>query len=90
MYKKIYVPVDNSTHSNLAIESAVRLGKAFGAELVGSHIYAARMHDYRFKQMPVGERPEDIVHRALLGPHLDDEILVPVEAVQEQPGHGEF
>ncbi len=51
MYKKIYVPVDNSAHSNLAIASAVRLGKAFGAELVGSHIYAARMHDYRFKQM---------------------------------------
>ena len=51
MYKKIYVPVDNSVHSNLAIDSAVRLGKAFGAELVGSHIYAARMHDYRFKQM---------------------------------------
>jgi nucleotide-binding universal stress UspA family protein len=51
MYKKIYVPVDNSAHSNLAVESAVRLGKAFRAELVGSHIYAARMHDYRFKQM---------------------------------------
>ncbi len=51
MYKKIYVPVDNSAHSNRAIESAVRLGKAFGSQLVGSHIYAARMHDYRFKQM---------------------------------------
>ncbi len=51
MYKKIYVPVDNSVHSNLAIDSAVRLGKAFDAALVGSHIYAARMHDYRFKQM---------------------------------------
>ena len=35
MYKKIYVPVDNSAHSNLAVESAVRLGKAFGAQLVG-------------------------------------------------------
>ena len=51
MYKKIYVPVDNSAHSNLAIESAVRLGVAFRSELVGSHIYAAKMHDYRFKQM---------------------------------------
>ncbi|MCZ6728060.1 MAG: universal stress protein, partial [Acidobacteria bacterium] len=51
MYKKIYVPVDNSAHSNRAIDSAVRLGKAFGAQLVGSHIYAAKMHDYRFKQM---------------------------------------
>ena len=51
MYKKIYVPVDNSAHSNRAIESAVRVGKAFGSELVGCHVYAAKMHDYRFKQM---------------------------------------
>ena len=51
MYKKIYLPVDNSAHSNRAIESAVRLGKAFSAELVGCHVYAAKMHDYRFKQM---------------------------------------
>ncbi len=51
MYKKIYVPVDNSAHSNRAIESAVRIGKAFGSELVGCHVYAAKMHDYRFKQM---------------------------------------
>ncbi|MGE4606122.1 MAG: universal stress protein, partial [Myxococcota bacterium] len=51
MYKKIYVPVDNSTHSNQAIEFAVRVGKAFGSELVGCHVYAAKMHDYRFKQM---------------------------------------
>ena len=51
MYKKIYVPVDNSAHSNRAIETAVRVGKNFGSELVGSHVYAAKMHDYRFKQM---------------------------------------
>ncbi len=51
MYKKIYVPVDNSAHSNRAIESAVRIGKAFDSEMVGCHVYAAKMHDYRFKQM---------------------------------------
>ncbi len=51
MYKKIYLPVDNSAHSNRAIESAVRVGKAFGASVVGCHVYAAKMHDYRFKQM---------------------------------------
>jgi len=51
MYKKIYVPVDNSAHSNRAIDSAVRIGKAFRSELIGCHVYAARMHDYRFKQM---------------------------------------
>jgi nucleotide-binding universal stress UspA family protein len=51
MYKTIYVPVDNSDHSNRAVELAVDLGKAFESKLVGCHVYAARMHDYRFKQM---------------------------------------
>jgi nucleotide-binding universal stress UspA family protein len=51
MFRKIYVPVDNSDYSNRAIDLAVELGKAFGSELVGCHVYAARLHDYRFKQM---------------------------------------
>ncbi len=51
MYKSIYVPVDNSDHSNRAVETSVALGQAFGSKLVGCHVYAARMHDYRFKQM---------------------------------------
>ncbi|MFQ5801823.1 MAG: universal stress protein [Candidatus Methylomirabilales bacterium] len=51
MYKTIYVPVDNSEHSNTAVDFAVALGKAFGSDLVGSHVYAAKMHDYRFRQM---------------------------------------
>ncbi|MBI4537352.1 MAG: universal stress protein [candidate division NC10 bacterium] len=58
MYKHIYVPIDNSEHSNAAIELAVALGKAFGATLVGSHVYAARMHDYRFRQMEYTLPPE--------------------------------
>ena len=51
MYKHIYIPVDNSDHSNRAIDLAVELGRAFGARLTGCHVYAARLHDYRFKQM---------------------------------------
>ena len=51
MYSEIYVPVDNSAHSNRAIESAVALGSAFKSSMVGCHVYAAKMHDYRFKQM---------------------------------------
>ncbi|MGH7393912.1 MAG: universal stress protein, partial [Candidatus Rokuibacteriota bacterium] len=51
MYTHIYVPVDNSDYSNRAIDLAVELGKAFGARLTGCHVYAARLHDYRFKQM---------------------------------------
>ncbi len=51
MYKSIYVPVDNSDHSNRAIACAVGLGKAYSAKLVGCHVYAAKLHDYRFRQM---------------------------------------
>lgn len=51
MYKTIYVPVDNSEHSNACVDLAVTLGQEFSARLVGSHAYAAKMHDYRFKQM---------------------------------------
>ncbi len=51
MYKTIFVPVDNSDHSMASIDLSVELAKRLDAELVGSHAYAARMHDYRFKQM---------------------------------------
>ena len=51
MYKSIYVPVDNSDHSNRAVATSLALGKAFESKLVGCHVYAAQMHDYRFKQM---------------------------------------
>ena len=54
MYKTIYVPVDNSDHSNMAVDLGVRLAKTFGSKIVGSHVYAAKMHDKRFKQMEAG------------------------------------
>jgi nucleotide-binding universal stress UspA family protein len=58
MYSTIYVPVDNSDHSNQAVATATKLGQAFGAKLVGCHVYAAQMHDYRFKQMEYTLPPE--------------------------------
>ena len=51
MYKSIYVPVDNSDHSNRAVACSLALGKAYSAKLVGCHVYAAKLHDYRFRQM---------------------------------------
>ena len=51
MYKTIYVPVDNSDHSNQAVAVAIELGRKFESKMVGCHVYAARMHEYRFKQM---------------------------------------
>src|SRR5437773_891192 len=54
MYKTIYVPVDNSDHSHTAVDVGVHFAKAFGSKIVGSHVYAAKMHDKRFKQMEAG------------------------------------
>src|ERR1044071_495440 len=54
MYKTIYVPVDNSDHSNTAVDLGVHFAKTFGSKIVGSHVYAAKMHDKRFKQMEAG------------------------------------
>ena len=51
MYGTITVPVDNSDHSNAAVDIAVLLGHALGSTVVGSHVYAAKLHDVRFKQM---------------------------------------
>jgi len=51
MYKTIYVPLDNSDHSNAAMHMTLALGEAFNSKMVGSHVYAAKLHDVRFKQM---------------------------------------
>lgn len=50
-YRKIYVPLDNSEHAAACIEAALSLAGAYDAELIGSHVYAARMHERRFRQM---------------------------------------
>ncbi len=65
MYNKIYVPVDNSDHSGACIDLSVAMAKRFGAELVGSHVYAAKMHDYRFKQMEYTLPDEYLVENEL-------------------------
>lgn len=51
MYRQISVPVDNSEYANAAVDLAVAFGKAFGANLVGSHVVAAGLHAHRFRQM---------------------------------------
>ena len=65
MYKKIFVPVDNSEHSIASIDVAVELAKRFDGEVVGSHAYAARMHDYRFKQMEFTLPEEYLIEDAM-------------------------
>ncbi|HIN85618.1 MAG TPA: universal stress protein [Myxococcales bacterium] len=51
MYKSIFVPVDNSDHSNACEVLSIELAAATGAKVTGNHVYAAKLHDIRFKQM---------------------------------------
>ncbi len=57
MYKKILTCIDNSELSQTAGYFAIRFAKAFSSELVGIHVYAARLHDDRFRQLE-GDLPE--------------------------------
>lgn len=51
MYKKIYVPLDNSEYSTVCMDFSIALARATGAQVVGSHVYAAKMHGLRFEQL---------------------------------------
>ncbi|MEE8435074.1 MAG: universal stress protein [bacterium] len=54
MFKEIYVPFDNSPHSIRALELGVALARKEEATLVGSHVYAAKLHDWRFRALESG------------------------------------
>ncbi len=54
MYQSIYLPLDNSAHSLAGVDIAIALAKQTGAQLTGSHVYAAKLHDRRFRQMEGG------------------------------------
>jgi nucleotide-binding universal stress UspA family protein len=54
MYKEIFVPCDNSQECDYAILLAVELAQRFESKLVGNHVYAAKLHDVRFRQLETG------------------------------------
>lgn len=54
MYRHIYVAIDNSEPSTQGIDIAIRLARAFDARLTGCHVYAATLHERRFRQMESG------------------------------------
>ena len=54
MYREILVPVDNSDHSNWAIARAIEICKRAEGRITGNHVYAARLHDVRFRQLETG------------------------------------
>ncbi len=53
-YRNILNALDSSDHSNRALNDAVSLATLSGARLTGTHVYAAKLHDVRFRQMEGG------------------------------------
>ncbi|MGH7349170.1 MAG: universal stress protein, partial [Candidatus Rokuibacteriota bacterium] len=54
VYREIFVPVDNSQHSDWAVERAIELARHSNGRITGNHVYAARLHDVRFRQLETG------------------------------------
>ncbi|MDP3912048.1 MAG: universal stress protein [Gemmatimonadales bacterium] len=54
MYREIFVPVDNSQHSDWAVDRAIEICKRGDGRITGNHVYAARLHDVRFRQLETG------------------------------------
>src|SRR4029077_19306279 len=53
-YREVFVPVDNSSHSDWALDRAIEICRASGGRITGNHVYAARLHDVRFRQLETG------------------------------------
>ena len=54
MYREILVPVDNSEPSHWAVARAIELCRLSEGRITGNHVYAARLHDIRFRQLETG------------------------------------
>jgi nucleotide-binding universal stress UspA family protein len=54
LYKKIFIPIDNSKYSNYCSELGISIAKEFSSELIGGHVYAANLHHERFREMESG------------------------------------
>ena len=65
MYREVFVPVDNSQHSDWAVDRAIEVCARTRGRITGNHVYAARLHDVRFRQLETGlpaqfQTPEEI------------------------------
>jgi len=53
-YREILLAVDSSDYSNRGVDDGIALAKLSGAGITAAHVYAAQMHDLRFRQMEGG------------------------------------
>lgn len=58
MYRKILFCLDNSDYANSGVEAGLRIAEASRAVVAGCHVYAARLHSERFREMEGGLPPE--------------------------------
>jgi len=54
IYREILLAVDSSDHSNRGVEDGIALAKLSNARITAAHVFAAKMHDLRFRQMEGG------------------------------------
>ena len=55
LHQRILIALDSSDHANAAVQNAADLaGLLDDAVITGSHVYAAKLHDMRFRQMEGG------------------------------------
>jgi len=53
-YRSLLVALDASDHADSSVAAAVALGTLWKSHVTGLHVYAARLHDKRFRQMEGG------------------------------------
>ncbi|MBT5361674.1 MAG: universal stress protein, partial [Gammaproteobacteria bacterium] len=54
VYQNILLAVDSSDHANRGTTEAFRIAAHYAATVSGTHVYAAKLHDIRFRQMEGG------------------------------------
>lgn len=96
-YSSILIAADSSDHANQGTLDAVSIAKIWDTRITASHVYAAKMHDMRFRQMegglPEQFRQEDelerqrVVHDDLISKGLSiitDSYLDQIDRICEQ------
>ena len=54
LYSDVLLAVDSSDHSNRGVQDGLAVARLSGANVSAAHVYAAQMHDMRFRQMEGG------------------------------------
>ena len=57
-YQQVLVAADASDHSNYGVSEAIAVANLWQATITGAHVYAAKLHDARFRQMEGGLPPQ--------------------------------